>query len=216
MIDGRRWYPLFLDIEGKLAVVVGGGEVGQRKCESLLAAGARVRVVSPELTPRLEELRGEGRVEILSRRFSEETLDGAVLAFAATADREVNDAVRIAAEKRGIPVNLADDPEGSDFFVPAVLERGALRIAVSTGGASPALSRRVRERIDAALGPEIEWLAQVLGEVRESAARSVPLEEDRKRLYETILDSDAADLHRVDPAAARARIDEIVRKATGG
>ncbi len=144
-------YPLIIEVQGRLAVVVGGGAVGRRKAEGLLAAGARVRLVSRSPVPKA--WRNE-EIELHQRPFHAEDLDGAVLAFAATGHREVDEAVLVAARSRGIPANLASRPEEGDFTLPAVLRRGDLLIAVATGGRSPALAAALRDRLAAAYGPE--------------------------------------------------------------
>jgi precorrin-2 dehydrogenase/sirohydrochlorin ferrochelatase len=141
------YYPIFLDLCGRTVVVVGGGKVGLRKVRGLLEAGARVRVVSPALATEFDML----RVELIKRAFRPSDLKGAFLAYAATNLREVNRRVAREAKRRGIPVNVADDPGECDFFVPARIRSGELQVAVSTGGRSPRLAVELRRRIEAVL-----------------------------------------------------------------
>jgi precorrin-2 dehydrogenase / sirohydrochlorin ferrochelatase len=138
--------------------------VAARKVEKLLQAGAEVVVVAPEVGPELSD-RG---VEIQNRPYESGDLDGAMLAFAATDSREVNAAVAREAKERGIPTNVADRPAEGDFAVPSTLRRGALQVAVSTGGASPTLARRVRSELEEGFGPEWADLVQEFDTARRS------------------------------------------------
>lgn len=140
-------YPLNLNIKGQRCVVVGGGRVAERKVKTLLAFGAEVQVISPDLAEGLQRLVNEGRVSYLQRRYSPDVLAGAFLAFTATCERAVNAQVARDARALGIPVSVADSGAESAFILPAILERGPLLIAVSTGGRSPALAKRVRDRL---------------------------------------------------------------------
>jgi precorrin-2 dehydrogenase / sirohydrochlorin ferrochelatase len=143
-------YPIFLDLSGWRCVVVGGGGVANRKARKLLQAHARVVVISPHIAPELESV----AVEVHRRPYREGDLEGAYLAFAATNLRGVNAAVAREAKERGIPVNVADKPSEGDFALPSTLRRGRLQVAVSTGGASPTLARRIRGELEEAFGPE--------------------------------------------------------------
>ena len=159
-------YPICLDLADRTCVVVGGGDVAERKVVSLLAAGARVVVVAPALAPGLWRLRGEGRLEHTSRPYQEGDLADAFLAIAATDDAEANRAVAAEARRRRVLVNVVDDPALCDFTLPAVLRRGDLLVAVSTGGRSPAVARYVREELEDFLTPEHVLLLELAAEVR--------------------------------------------------
>lgn len=159
-------YPLMLDLAGRRAVVVGGGRVGQRKVVGLLEAGASVTVVSPEACDRVRDLAGRGRVTWHRRPYAAGDLAGAVLAFAAADRREVNATVLADARAAGIPCNVADDPAACDFHVPSVVRRGDLLLAVSTGGASPVVARKIREALEARFGSEWEAYLGLLAAVR--------------------------------------------------
>jgi siroheme synthase-like protein len=162
----KRYYPVFLDVAELPCVVVGGGAVAERKVDGLLDAGADVIVVSPALTERLATLAAEGRVRHLGRAYRPGDLCGARLAFVATDDRGANDAVAREARALGVWVNAADDPPHCDFVLPAVLARGALVVAVGTGGASPALAAVVRNEIAEHVGEDHGVLLEVAGDVR--------------------------------------------------
>ena len=145
-------------------MVVGGGAVAARKARKLIQAGAEVVVVSPEVLPELVDM----SVEVHERPYEYGDLEGADLAFAATDSREVNAAVAREAKARGVRSNVADRPSEGDFAVPSTLSRGGLQVAVSTGGASPTLARRIRNELEEVFGPE--WAGVV--EELEAARRS--------------------------------------------
>ena len=159
-------------------MVVGGGAVATRKVGKLLQAGAGVVVVSPEVRP---ELAGTG-VEIQRRPYTYGDLAGAYLAFTATGSREVNAAVAAEAKERGVPINVADRPSEGDFAVPSTLRRGALQVAVSTGGASPTLARRIRSDLEEIFDPAWAYVVKELDIVRHSGGEpGEDLEEEVSR-----------------------------------
>lgn len=140
-------YPVFLSLEDKPVLIAGAGKVALRKARGLVASGARITVVAPESLPEFARL----PVRLLKRKFRPADLDGAALAFAATNRRQTNAAIARAARRRGIPVNVADCAAECDFLLPARIVRGALQVAVSTGGRSPRLAVAVRQKIESAL-----------------------------------------------------------------
>jgi precorrin-2 dehydrogenase/sirohydrochlorin ferrochelatase len=164
-------YPIFLDLSGRRCVVVGGGEVADRKARKLLQARAEVVVISPEVRPELESV----AAEVHRRPYEEGDLEGAYLAFAATDSREVNAAVAREANERGVPVNVADRPSEGDFAVPSLVRRGRLQIAVSTGGASPTLARGIKGELEGLFGPEWAGIVEELHAARLKG--STPAEE---------------------------------------
>lgn len=147
-------------------MVVGGGAVAERKVRGLLAAGARVTVISPEMTDGLSDLSGGEKLELRRRAFRAGDLAGAFLAIAATDDEEVQDRVCLEAEKGNLLLNVADVPERCNFILPAVVRRGDLSIAVSTGGKSPALAKKMRQNLEKSFGPEYETVVNLLGALR--------------------------------------------------
>jgi len=161
-----KTYPIFAVIEDKPCLVVGGGAVGERKVADLMAAGARVTVVSRTLTPELAALASRGEISYLPEDFRAAQVEGMALVMAATDDPEVNAAVSAAAQARAIWVNVADAPEYCTFIVPAQVRRGDLTLAISTGGASPALARQVREELQQHFGPEYAPYLDLLQRVR--------------------------------------------------
>ena len=171
------YYPVFLEMKDRPCVVVGGGKVAERKAEGLLDAGARVTVVSPDLTPALAALREEGRLRHVARPYREGDLEGYEVAVVATDDGAVNAEVAREGRMRRVWVNAVDDPLNCDFILPSVIRRGDVVVAVSTGGASPALARRLREELEAFLDEDYAPLTELLQEVRQEL-RSRAIEVD--------------------------------------
>ena len=161
------YYPVFLEMKDRPCVVVGGGAVAERKVEGLLASGARVTVISPDLTPALAALREEGRLHHIARPYREGDLEGCEMAVVATDDGAANTEVAREGRRRRVWVNAVDDPDNCDFILPSVVRRGDVVIAASTGGASPALARRLREELEAFLSDEYAPLAELLRDVRQ-------------------------------------------------
>jgi siroheme synthase-like protein len=180
----RSLYPLFVDLEGRRVVVVGGGRVAARKIGRLLECGAAVRVVAPQIDPSIVELAGTGRdagaLELLGRPFEPSDLDGAVLVVAATDDARVNARVAEICEQQSIWVNVADDSAPSSVIVPAVATLGAARVAISTGGDSPAVARAIRELLEAELAAPVAEFLRIVATIRSIAREAIP-EEDRRR-----------------------------------
>jgi precorrin-2 dehydrogenase / sirohydrochlorin ferrochelatase len=162
-----RYYPVFLDLKERLCVVIGGGRVAERKVKSLLRAGARVKVISPQLTASLARLKERKRISHLSRTYRRSDLRGAFLAIGATDDRSINERIFQEAAAGRIPVNVVDDPAHSSFIVPSIVEKKDLLVAISTSGKSPALARVLRQKLEKEVGPEYEGFLKLLGRVRE-------------------------------------------------
>lgn len=188
-----RYYPILLALHMKRALVVGGGPVGERKVHGLLDAGSTVRAVSLTWTEGLQELAQSGRIEAITAPYCAEHLCGVALAFAATNDRAINARVAADARSLGIPVNVADSPEESDFITPSVLRRGDLCISISTGGNHPLLAARIRDELEVRFGPEYAGYMELLGKMREyTMQETIPAERRRQALalllrYETEL-----------------------------
>jgi precorrin-2 dehydrogenase len=203
-------YPIVLDLTGRPCLVVGGGAIAERKVAGLVEAGARVTVVSPSLPRALLRLATEAPLRWRPREYAAGDAAGFILVMVATDDRAVNAAVATECRERGIWVNCADDPARCDFILPSVLRRGPVTVAVSTGGASPAMARLVREELDALLPWEIAPLTEVVAEVRR-AVRESGISLDAKR-WRQALDGE---LRRLVAAGrtteARARLRERLR-----
>lgn len=161
-------FPAFLKLEGRQIVVIGGGTLAASKIPGLLQAGARVRVVSPQINWELGEWLRQQKIEWLPKLFSPEDLHGAFLVIAATSLRDVNGAVYQEADRRGILCNAVDDIENCHFYYGSIVQRGDLQIAVSTNGKSPALAQRLRKEFEQQFGPEYAAWLEWLGAAREA------------------------------------------------
>ena len=164
-------YPVFLDLTERPCLVVGGGPVAEGKVTGLLVAGARVTVVSPIVTERLAAWAADGRITHVARPYRADDLAGRQLAFTATDDLEVTAAVSADGRTRGVWVNAADDPAHCDFILPGVVRRGRLAVAVSTGGASPAAARAIREELEGYLTTAHATLVELAAEARADLRR---------------------------------------------
>lgn len=184
-----KTYPIFAIIEDKPCLVVGGGAVGERKVLDLLAAGARVTVVSRTLTAELAALADRGEITYLPEDFGESQVEGMALVMAATDDPQVNARVSAAAQARAIWVNVADEPEYCTFIVPAQVRRGDLTLAISTGGASPALARQVREELQQHFGPEYGPYLDLLRRVRTRVLAERRAHPDNGPLFHRLVNS---------------------------
>jgi siroheme synthase-like protein len=178
------YYMACLNLRDRRCVVVGGGSVGLEKTRGLLACGAEVTVVSPEVHDELAAL----DVTVLRRRYRRGDLRRAFLVIAATSDRAVNERVHRDAEERGMLCNVADVPDLCNFILPAVHREGPIAVAVSTGGASPALAKRIRDDVAATLTPEHAELAQRLQELRPWAKQHYPSYEERRDFFENLVE----------------------------
>jgi precorrin-2 dehydrogenase / sirohydrochlorin ferrochelatase len=179
----RDYYMACLDLTGRRCVVVGGGLVGHEKAAGLVASGAAVTVVSPDLDASFGSLAVEWR----RGRYRRSDLKGAFLVIAATSDRAVNERVHRDAEARGMLCNVADVPELCNFILPAVHREGPIALAVSTGGASPALAKRIRSQIADLVGPEHAALAEELRALRPEVKARFATYEERRDYFEELV-----------------------------
>jgi siroheme synthase-like protein len=190
------YYPIYLDVEDRGVLIVGGGNVCARKAETMLRYGARVTVVSPACTEEIEQWQREGRLTIRPRTYDESDLEGASIVIASTDDPDVNSRVARDCRRRRIPVNVVDVTPLCEFIVPAIVERGSIQIAVSTGGKSPALARTLKEDLQRAVGPEYDEINELLGSLREAAKATLAGDADRKRFFDGILAAGVLDMLR--------------------
>ena len=205
-----KYYPAYLDLRERPCLVIGGGAVAERKTLALLEAGAVVTIISPMLTSKLHELSDSGKITYLQKQYEDQDLSGAFLVIAATDSAEVNTLVASACRKKQVLVNVAVPPEVSSFIVPSVVERGDLLIAISTSGASPALSRKIRQDIEQRYGTEYEVLLEKLSAIRKRVLEEIPDKSRRRQVFQAIVDSDVIDLIRQGKThAAELRMAEI-------
>ncbi len=184
-------FPVMLDIADKLCVVIGGGKVAARKVRDLCRIGAMVRVISPEVAPPIGELFEKDLVGWEPRSYKQGDLAGAFLCVAATGDREVNAEVQHEAAVRRVLINVVDDPEASDYHVPSFFEDGPLLVAVSTRGASPAVSRTLRRMIQAWVGGNLGPALEIVNRFREDVVKEKVRDPgDRVRFWEEAVNAD--------------------------
>ncbi len=149
-----KYYPVFLNLKDRLVLLVGAGDIGLQKIRGLLECQARIHVVSPEALPAIADLAAQGTVAWSKRGYETADLEGSSLVIAATNDPALQKRIASEARARKIWVNIVDVPPYCDFIAPAIVNRGDLQIAISTGGAAPALAKFLRQKLEASLGPE--------------------------------------------------------------
>ncbi len=205
------YYPVYIQLRDQPCVVIGGGKIAEGKVEGLLAADARVTVVSPDLTSRLQERVKQGQIAYISRTYQAGDLTGAFLVICATDQTEINHQVWEEASANRQLVNVVDDTPHCNFIAPAILRKGDLTIAISTSGKAPALAVRLKEQLQKEIGPEYERFLELAGQLREPIAHHVPDFETRKSLWYDLVDSDVLDLlARGDEPAAMERISQVI------
>ena len=185
-----NYYIACLNLTGRRALVVGGGAMGVEKTEGLLAAGALVTVVAPRIKDELKELADEGSITWIEREYERGDLEGKIIVIASTDDTDVNIRVYEEAEERAMLVNIVDVPPLCNFILPAIVRTGAIAVAISTRGASPALAKRMKREIAELFGSEYAELAGHLNAVRGWAKGTLPTYQDRKVFFEDIVNGD--------------------------
>lgn len=211
-MEQMKFYPISLDISNEKCVVVGGGDVAERKIIRLLECGARVVLVGKTITPGLRAMKDKETIEHVPDDYREEHIEGAFLVIGATDRNDVNERIYRDSRSRGILVNVVDEPARCNFIVPAIFRRKDLLIAISTGGKSPALARKLREKMEEKYGPEYGILLDIMGNLREKIIARGGTSAENKRIFESVLDSDIL-RHIREEEWDRAR--EIVRDLTG-
>lgn len=180
-------FPLFIDLSDKKCVIVGGGKVAERKTETLLLFHAQITVLSPKLTDRLQELEKENRITVVDKEFSEKHLEDAFLVIAATSERLVNNRVYDYSVKNNIFVNVADCPEQCTFIFPSIVQRDSLVVGISTSGSYPALSKKVRQKIEGLLPQTYSEALPILKDIRRKSGEEIPDPKERKEVLKTVI-----------------------------
>ena len=207
-----RYYPIFLKVANRSCLVVGGGEVGARKVETLLRSGGSVGVVSPEVVPWLEEEIQKGAVELVASHYEEQQLEGCFLVIAATDDMELNCRIAQDAEKRRILCNVVDYPQEGDFILPALVQRGALTLAISTSGKSPAMARQLRQELEQRFGMEYAHFLEIMGAVRTRVLEESQDSQANKEKFDQLVNSELLELVR---RRDHESVDALLRKVFG-
>ncbi|MBC2711156.1 MAG: bifunctional precorrin-2 dehydrogenase/sirohydrochlorin ferrochelatase [Desulfosarcina sp.] len=207
-----RYYPVNLDIRGRRCLVVGGGRVGARKVDTLIQCGAVVTVVSPEVSPALEQLAAEKAFILKQRPYQSSDVEGMFLVIGATDDETLNRQINADAEHRNLLCNIADRPEICNFILPAIVRRGDFVMAISTAGKSPAFAKHIRKRLEAQFGPEYGLLLDLMGAIRTKLLADAHEPEVHKPLFEQLI---AADLLSLVKDRKTARIDHLLERVLG-
>lgn len=205
------YYPLFLDLNDRPCVVIGGGRIAADKTHALLEARACVTVIAQDLIGSLADLAAVGRIKHTARLYQAGDLAGSVLAISATDDSAVNRQVWEEGRRSGVLVNVVDDVPLCDFIAPSVIRQGDLTVAISTSGKAPALAVRIRESLEEKFGPEYARFLELAGAIRQSLAEKNPDFNTRRTLWYRLVDSDILDLLRAgDEDAAYQKIEDIM------
>ncbi|MBS1790659.1 MAG: bifunctional precorrin-2 dehydrogenase/sirohydrochlorin ferrochelatase [Acidobacteria bacterium] len=191
-----RYYPVYLDLKGRAVLVVGGGLIAEGKAIQLVEAGAQVRVVSPDLTPRLAALAERGQIEYRQDKFEIGDLKNVSLVISATNDQATNEKVARLAAKLGLLHNVVDQPALCSFITPALITRGDIQISVSTGGGSPSVAQRVKREIGELIGDEYGELLEIAAEMRAEAKRLIPDFEQRRKVLHAFVESQVIEILR--------------------
>ena len=184
------FYPIFIELEGKTVLVVGGGNVAQRKTETLLKIGASIRIVSRELTKKLKKLVESKEIRHIGEEFKDEHLNGALLVIAATDDKLLNQKISESARVKNLLINAVDQPSDCNFIVPSIINRGDLLIAISTSGKSPALAKRIRKDLEGQFGSEYEVFLALMGRLRTEILSLGLSQKENSRIFNEIVESD--------------------------
>jgi precorrin-2 dehydrogenase/sirohydrochlorin ferrochelatase len=181
-----RLFPLFLKLSGRRCLVIGGGKISLGKVAGLLSSGAKITLVAPQVTPKIADWSRRGRLRWVRRKFRSSDLRGVFLVVAATSSTPIHRAVFRQCKKRGILCNIVDVPELCDFYYPAVVRRGDLQIAISTGGSSPSLAKRLRQQFEREFGPEYAHWVRAIARKRQKIRSQKLTPAERIRLLETM------------------------------
>lgn len=198
-------FPVFLSLSGKECLVVGGGQVAERKIADLLECEANINVISPTAGDLIRLWSNQGLISWQAREVEESDLDNTFMVFVATNNMHTNQMAVKWCRERGILINAVDDPPNCDFYVPAVVRRNSLVVAISTEGKSPMFARKLREQLEELIGEEYGEFVDFLGEQREYIKQAVTDIEERKKVFKALVDSDILDLLK---AGERERVKE--------
>jgi precorrin-2 dehydrogenase / sirohydrochlorin ferrochelatase len=207
-----RYYPICLDIRGRSCLVIGGGQVGTRKVKTLLDCGARVTVVSPQVTTELGALAEQKRIALLQRPYRSSDQAGVFLIIGATDDMALNRRIHQEAEQAGRLCNIADQPHLCNFVLPSVIQQGDLMLAISTSGKSPAFAKYLRRQLQTQFGPEYGRLLNLMGAVRRRLLREAHAPEAHKPLFERLIAEGLLEMIRLD---RRPQINTLLSQVLG-
>ena len=223
------YYPVFIELEGKTALVFGGGRVAERKIETLLDYGALICIISKVLTDKLKALVEADEVQHIGEDFRDKHLDNAFLVIAATDDRRLNRKISERARKRDLLVNVVDQPSDCNFIVPSIVKRGDFLIAISTSGKSPALAKKIRKELETQFGSEYKTFMILMGRLRKEVLSMGLSQEENSRIFHRIVNSDILSnmaqndfekveytLNQILPLDLTIKIDKLVKSRHSG
>lgn len=176
-----KYYPVFVRLQGKRAVIVGGGRVAERKALTLIKADATVDIISPAITKNLQGYRDKGLIRHIKRGFRKGDLKDAFIVIAATSSRDVNSRVEREAQEQGCLINVVDTPSEGNFIAPSIVRRGPLTIAISTEGQSPAISKAIRKELESLYGNAFPRYLRFVGNIRKEALKEINDRRERER-----------------------------------
>ena len=206
------YYPVYLDVKERCCVIVGGGQIAEGKIAALLECGAQIRMISPEVTDEVQDMADTGALRLEKREYRDGDLEGAFIAIAATDDSSLNRRIAQEAEERNVPLNVVDVTHLCTFIAPAVVRRGEVTAAISTGGLSPALARKLREELQASPALDYADMAPMLSEVRlELRKEGTAVAADH---WQTCLNRDILALYYKDRDAAKKALKEALLQGT--
>lgn len=182
-----NYYPVSLNLENKKCLVAGAGTVAQRKVKRLLECKAKVEVISPKITPALKALAKAKKIIYKNRRVSLKDLNNVHLVICATDDRKINSLISSYCLRKGALINVVDSPKECNFILPSVVRRGALTIAISTDGISPALSKKIRQGLEKRFGPEYAKLLRMMKKIRPTVLKNIKSPKSRKAFFKKLI-----------------------------
>ncbi len=188
------YYPIFLDLNHQNVVVVGGGEVAERKIKSLLIYGCTIYISSPHLTPHLQQLVAIKKIHHIPDESLDTYMDDTFMVIAATDDAEVNSKIASQAKKHGLLINAVDQPKDCNFIMPSIVKRGNLQIAISTAGKSPALAKKIRKNLESSFPPEYDSFTKLLGIIRAKLLSQDQPSSKNKIIFQQLVDSNLLEM----------------------
>lgn len=210
-MENHHLFPIYISLYNKSCLIVGGGLVAERKVSNLLDYGANVLVVSPQVTPVINDYAEKGLITLIKRTFKPDDLEDMFLVFIATDNSDTNQFIADLCRDKKILVNAVDDPPNCDFFVPAVVRRGSLAVAISTEGKSPMLARHLRMELEDYFIDVYEEYVDLLGEYREVIKNNVPDINVRRKIFAALVNSDILDLLKAgERVLARERVEQCI------
>jgi len=188
------YYPIFLDLNHQNVVVVGGGDVAERKIKNLLIYGCTIYITSPHLTPHLQQLVATKKIHHIPYESLDTYMDDTFMVIAATDDTEVNSNIASQAKKHGLLINAVDQPKDCNFILPSIVKRGNLQIAISTAGKSPALAKKIRKHLESMFPPEYDSFAELLGIIRTKLLSQGQPSSKNKIIFQQLVDSNLLEM----------------------